>query len=79
MPVRSSLLFIVGRLTVYAVALLIVATARVPQTRVDTSVSAVRPAPSDASGANVAWRLVIAGLLLTGVALEIRRRGPVWH
>ena len=78
MPVRPSHLSIIARLAVYALALVIVASARVPDPRVDATVSEVRARGSD-NRANAAWRLAIAGVLLTGFVLEVRRRRPVWH
>ena len=79
MPVRTTLLSTIGRLAVYAAALIVLATARLPEPHAMTSVSMVRTAEPPTPAAGAAWRLVIAGILLTGVALEIHRRSPVWH
>lgn len=78
MPVRPSHFCIIARLAVYALALVIVASVRVPEPRVDARVSAVRARHSD-NDTNAVWRLAIAGVLLTGIVLEVRRRRPVWH
>ena len=79
MPVRTTLLSTIGRLAVYAAALIVLATARLPEPHVATSVSTVRTAEPHTPAASAAWRLVIAGILLTGIVLEIHRRRPVWH
>ena len=79
MPVRTTLLYTITRLAVYAAALIVLATARLPQPHAGRSVSMIRKAEPPTHAASAAWRLVIAGILLTGVALEIHRRRPVWH
>jgi hypothetical protein len=79
MPVRTTLLSTIGRLAIYAAALIVLATARLPEPHVATSVSTVRTAEPHTPAASAAWRLVIAGILLTGIVLEIHRRRPVWH
>lgn len=79
MPVRTALLSTICRLAVYTAALFVLGTARLPQTRMDTSVSTVRLAEPAPPPAKTAWRFVIAGILLTGVALEIHRRRALWH
>jgi len=76
MPVRTTLLSTIGRLAIYAAALIVLATARLPEPHVATSVSTAEP---HTPAASAAWRLVIAGILLTGIVLEIHRRRPVWH
>jgi hypothetical protein len=79
MPVRTALLSTISRLAVYAAALIVLATARLPQPRIDTTTSTARTAAPATPAANAAWRLALAGILLTGVVLDIHRRRQVWH
>ncbi len=79
MAASTALLSTISRLAVYAAALIVLATARLPQPRIDTSASTVRTAAPAAPAANAAWRLALAGILLMGVVLDIHRRRQVWH
>ena len=78
MPVRPGLLSSIARFAVYAAALAVLGTARLPQAATDTVVTAVRSTGPSVSAANAVWRLAIAGILLTGMALDLHRRRPQW-
>lgn len=64
-----------SRLAVYAAALFVVATARLPQS--PATISAFRAAP--AAPAVDPVRLGLAGVLLAGIVLEALHRRPLWH
>ena len=65
----------VARLAVYAAALLVVITARLPEP--STTLSAVRAASPEPVFDPV--RLVLAAILVLGVVIELLRRRTVWH
>ncbi len=66
---------LLARLAVYAAALFVVATARLPVA--STGVTALRAQAPDA--AIDPTRVVIVLVLLAGITLEVLRRRPVWH
>jgi hypothetical protein len=63
------------RLAVYAAALFVVVTARLPE--LSTTVPSLRTAPGGPAVEPV--RLAIAGVLIVGIVLEVLRRRPVWR
>ena len=64
-----------ARLTVYAAALLVVATARLPEP--SATVSALRVTSPESAVDPV--RLAIAAVLVAGIVIEFLRRRHVWH
>ena len=65
----------VARLAVYAAALLVVVTARLPEA--STAVTALRAASPEPVLDPV--RIMIAAILVLGIVLELLRRRAVWH
>ena len=66
---------LVARLVVYATALVIVITARLPAQA--ASLPALRTASPESAVDPV--RLLIAAVLLTGIVFEVLRRRTIWH
>ena len=66
---------LVARLAVYAAALVVVVTARLPDS--STGVTALRMATPASLLDPV--RLLLAAIIVTGVCIELLRRRPVWH
>ena len=66
---------LVARLAVYAAALVVVVTARLPES--STGVTALRVATPASLLDPV--RLLLAAIIVTGVCIELLRRRPVWH
>jgi hypothetical protein len=64
-----------ARLAIYAAALLVVVTARLPEA--STTIAALRTAAPEPVVDPV--RFVIAAVLVSGIALELLRRRHVWH
>jgi hypothetical protein len=64
-----------ARLAVYAAALFVVATARLPD--LSTATAVLRTAPTETSVDPV--RVAMAGVLVAGILIEVLRRRPVWH
>ena len=64
---------LVTRLAVYAVALFVVVTARLPGAAVTTAVRTTAGPDLDPI------RLLIAAVLLTGILIELLRRRAIWH
>ena len=66
---------LVARLAVYAVALVVVVTARLPEAA--TGISALRtPVPGSFLDP---IRLLLAAVLCAGIVTDVLRRRPVWH
>jgi len=66
---------IVARLAVYAAALVVIVTARLP----DASIGVTALRTSVPGPILDPVRLVLAAVLCTGVITEVLRRRPVWH
>ena len=80
MPTPSQVVSFALRLAVYAAAIAVVATARLPAAELPSRPAIQRSAepparPPDRPTA----RLILTGLLLTGLALDVRGRRAVWH
>jgi hypothetical protein len=78
MPVRTAIASL-ARLAIYAAALLVLATARLPSPATDSSIAAVRVARPSEPAVNLAWRLALAGIVIAGVVADLKRRRHVWH
>ena len=70
MPVHAAL---VARLALYATALFVVATARLPDPAGQAALRITEPGIIDPI------RIVIAGILLAGIIVEVLRRRAIWH
>ncbi len=65
------------RLAVYATALFVVVTARLPDPATQSTFSALRASAPEAHASPA--RLVLAGILVAGIFIEVLRRRPVWR
>lgn len=80
MPTPSQVVSLVLRLAVYAVAIAVVATARLPDAQPSSHPALQRSVePPVRPSAHPPVRLLLAGLLVTGLALDVRGRRAVWH
>lgn len=69
----------VARFGIYLLALCVVVTARLPQPDTGIAVTALRAPSPGLSGTALLVRLGIAGIILIGVASELRLRRTPWH
>lgn len=77
-PSQSVVRFV--RLAVYALAIAVVGTARLPDTLPPSHPAIQRSAePPGRPSDRPTVRLLLAGLLLTGMALEVRGRRAAWR
>jgi hypothetical protein len=81
MPRPSQVVSLVIRLAVYAAAIAVVATARLPAPQPSSHPAIQRSAePASRRAAEPpVIRLFLAGLLLTGIALDVRGRRAAWR
>ena len=80
MPKPSQVVAFVLRLAVHAAAVAVVATARLPDAEPPSHPAIQRSADQPARPSDrPTVRLLLAGLLLTGLALDVRGRRAVWH
>ncbi len=80
MPRPSQVVALVIRLAVYAAAIVVVATARLPDATPSRHPAIQRSAePPVRPSGRPTVRLLLAGLLLTGIALDVRGRRAAWH
>ena len=81
MPTPSQVVSFVLRLAVYAAAIAVVATARLPDAQPSRHPAIQRSAepPSRRAAEPPVIRLPLAGLLVAGLALDVRGRRAVWH
>lgn len=80
MPKPRQVAASVLRLAVYAAAIAVVATARMPDAEPPSHPAIQRSVePPVRPSARPPVRLLLAGLLLTGLALDVRGRRIVWH
>jgi hypothetical protein len=80
MPRPSQVVSLVIRLAVYAAAIAVVATARLPDAQPSAHPAIQRSAePPVRRSDHPTVRLLLAGLLLTGIALDVQGRRAAWR
>ena len=68
-----------ARLFIYFLALCVVLTAHLPQPATDIAVTALRAPSPGPSASALLIRLGIAGIILLGMASDLRLRRVPWH
>ncbi len=80
MPTPRQVVSFVLRLSIYAAAIAVVATARLPDAQSSRHPALQRSVePPVRPSAHPPVRLLLAGLLLTGLALDVRGRRAAWR